>query len=173
MALVVLLRGLNVGGHRNFRPTTLARQLKHLDVVNIGATGTFVIRRPVSRGRLRAEITRRLPFDAEVMICGGRQVVTLLSHEFFLGYPVRRDVVRFVSVLSRRPRASPRLPLTLPPKAPWLVKVLAREGPFIVGVYRRQMKVIGYLGSLDKVFGVPATTRSWSTFAAIGRALQS
>lgn len=34
MALVVLLRGVNVGGHRTFRPTTLAEQLKHLDAVN-------------------------------------------------------------------------------------------------------------------------------------------
>ena len=48
MALVVLLRGVNVGGHRTFRPTTLAEQLKHLDAVNIGAAGTFVIRRPVT-----------------------------------------------------------------------------------------------------------------------------
>ena len=44
MALVVLLRGVNVGGHRTFRPTTLAEQLRHLDAVNVGAAGTFVIR---------------------------------------------------------------------------------------------------------------------------------
>jgi hypothetical protein len=68
MALVVLLRGINVGGHRTFRPTTLAGQLKHFDAVNIGAAGTFVIRRPVTRAQLRAELARRLPFDAEVMI---------------------------------------------------------------------------------------------------------
>ena len=55
MALVVLLRGVNVGGHRTFRPTTLAEQLKHLDAANIGAAGTFVIRRPVTRAQLRAE----------------------------------------------------------------------------------------------------------------------
>ena len=47
MALVVFLRGVNVGGHRSFRPTTLAEQLKHLDAVNIGAAGTFVIRQPI------------------------------------------------------------------------------------------------------------------------------
>ncbi|HEU4387048.1 MAG TPA: hypothetical protein VFV34_04580, partial [Blastocatellia bacterium] len=40
------LRGVNVGRHRTFRPTTLAKQLKHLDAVNIDAAGTFVIRRP-------------------------------------------------------------------------------------------------------------------------------
>src|SRR5580704_450692 len=73
MALVVLLRGVNVGGHRTFRPATLAKQLKHLDAVNIGAAGTFVIRRPVTRAKLRAELARRLPFDAEIMICQGHE----------------------------------------------------------------------------------------------------
>ena len=63
MALVVLLKGVNVGGHRTFRPSALAEQLKHLGAVNIGAAGTLVIRRPVSRARLRVEIARRLPFD--------------------------------------------------------------------------------------------------------------
>ena len=67
MALVVLLRGVNVGGHRAFRPTMLAEQLKHLDTVNIGATDTFVIRKPVSRTKLHVEVERRLPFDAEIM----------------------------------------------------------------------------------------------------------
>ena len=50
MALVVLLRGVNVGGHRTFRPAILAEQLKHLDAINIGAAGTFVVRQPVTRG---------------------------------------------------------------------------------------------------------------------------
>ena len=37
MALVVFLRGANVGGHRRFRPSILARALIHYDVVNVGA----------------------------------------------------------------------------------------------------------------------------------------
>jgi hypothetical protein len=41
VALVVFLRGANVGGHRTFRPAVLARDLEHLDAVNIGAAGTF------------------------------------------------------------------------------------------------------------------------------------
>ena len=69
MALVVLLRGVNVGGHRTFRPTTLAKQLTHLGAVNIGAAGTFVIRQPVTQAELRAELASRLPFDTEIMIC--------------------------------------------------------------------------------------------------------
>src|SRR6185436_14460123 len=71
VALVVLLRGVNVGGHRAFRPSALAEKLKRLDAVNIGAAGTLVIRRPVTRAHLRAELIRNLPFDAEIMICDG------------------------------------------------------------------------------------------------------
>lgn len=173
MAIVVLLRGLNVGGHRTFRPTTLAEQLRHLGAVNIGATGTFVIRQSIGRAQLRAEIRRRLPFDAEIMICQGREIVRLLSHDVFAGHPVRPDVVRFVSVLSRVPRSVPRLPISLPARGKWLLKVLARDGRFVFGLYRRQMKVIGYLRTLDQVFGTPATTRGWNTITAIAEVLMS
>lgn len=169
MALVVLVRGVNVGGHRAFRPTTLAARLRHLDAVNIGAAGTFVIRKPVSRARLRAEVARALPFDAEIMICPGRAMGRLLSHECFADYQAQPDVVRFVSVLSRLPRSTPRLPMTLPSRGRWLLKVLAREGRFVLGVYRRHMKVIGYLGSLDRILGAPVTTRNWNTITAIGK----
>jgi uncharacterized protein (DUF1697 family) len=171
VALVVLLRGVNVGGHRTFRPARLAEQLKHLDAVNIGAAGTFVIRRQVTRAQLRAELARRLPFDAEIIICKGSEIVRLISQNHFADQPVTPDIVRFVSVLSKRPRSAPGLPVTLPSSGRWLLKILARDNRFVFGVYRRHMKVIGYLGTLDRLFGVPVTTRNWNTIAAIARAL--
>jgi hypothetical protein len=33
------------------------------------------------------------------------------------------------------------------------------------------MKAIGQLGTLDRLFGVPVTTRNWNTMAAIGKIL--
>jgi uncharacterized protein (DUF1697 family) len=171
VALVVLLRGLNVGGHRTFRPSTLAERLKHLDVVNIGAAGTLVIRRPVTRTQLRADLACNLPFDAEIVICEGREIVRLLSHNHFAGQPMRPDVVRFVSVLSQRPRSAPPMPMFLPSSGKWLLKILARDNRFVFGLYRRHMKVIGYLGTFDRIFGVRATTRNWNTIIAISRVL--
>ena len=171
MALVVLLRGINVGGHRTFRPTALAEQLKRLDVVNIGATGTFVIRQPVTQAQLRAELARALPFDATIVICQGREIVRMMSRNPFAGQPMRPEIVRFVSVLSRRPRSAPSPPMTFPSRGKWLLKILARENRFVFGVYRRHMKVISYLGTLDRLFGVPATTRNWNTMTAIARVL--
>jgi uncharacterized protein (DUF1697 family) len=171
MAFVVLLRGVNVGGHRTFRPATLAEQLKHLDAVNIGAAGTFVIRRPVARAQLRAEMARRLPFDSEIMICPGREIARLMSQNHFADQPLRPDIVRFVSVLSRRPHWAPSTPMIFPSSGKWLLKILARDNRFVFGVYRRHMKVIGYLGALDRLFGVPVTTRNWNTITAIARVL--
>jgi len=171
MALVVLLRGVNVGGHRTFRPTELAKQLADLDVVNIGAAGTFVVRRPVTQARLRAELTSRLPFDSAIMICQGRDILRLMSQSHFEDQPVRPDVVRFVSVLSTSPRSTPSTPVSFPASGKWLVRILAREQRFVFGVYRRQTKAIGYLGEIDRFFGMPATTRNWNTIAAICRVL--
>jgi uncharacterized protein (DUF1697 family) len=171
MALVVLLRGVNVGGHRTFRPTELAKQLADLDVVSIGAAGTFVVRQPITQARLRAELNSRLPFDATIMICRGRDILRLMSRSHFKDQPVRPDVVRFVSILSKSPRSALPTPVSFPASGKWLVRILAREHRFVFGVYRRQMKAIGLLGEIDRLFGTPATTRNWNTIAAIGKVL--
>jgi uncharacterized protein (DUF1697 family) len=172
MALVVLLRGVNVGGHRTFRPTTLAEQLKHLGAVNIGAAGTFVVRHPVTPARLRAEVARKLPFDAVIAVCQGREITKLVSDNYFADTPVRPGVVRFVSVLSGRPRTAPPTPMIFPSSGKWLLKILARQNRFVLGMYRRHMRVISYLGELDRLYGVPATTRNWNTITAIARVLE-
>jgi hypothetical protein len=69
MALIVFLRGINVGGHRTFRPSVLARDLAAYDVANVGAAGTLVVRKPVSRTKFLAELRRKLPFEAAVSFC--------------------------------------------------------------------------------------------------------
>jgi uncharacterized protein (DUF1697 family) len=172
VALVVFLRGVNVGGHRTFRPTKLADALKHLGAVNMGAAGTLVIRQPMTQAQARAEVARELPFVAEIVVCQGREITNLVSKDPFKGESVRPGVVRFVSVLSQRPRLMPSTPMRFPSSGPWLMKILARRNRFVIGLYRRHMKVIGFLGALDRLYGVPATTRNWNTIAAIARVLR-
>jgi len=172
VALVVFLRGINVGGHRTFRPTKLAEALKHLGAVNIGAAGTLVIRQPMTQARARDEVARILPFVATIVVCQGRDIAGLISQDPFAGQTVRGGVVRFVSVLAQRPRLTPSTPMRFPSSGPWLVKILTRRGRFVIGMYRRHMKVIGILGALDRLYGVAMTTRNWNTIAAIARALR-
>ncbi|MGH7947522.1 MAG: DUF1697 domain-containing protein [Opitutaceae bacterium] len=172
MALVVFLRGVNVGGHRTFRPSILARALSAYDVVNVGAAGTFVVRKPGSRARFRAELLRRLPFETEMVLCDGRDVIRLATENPFGTQPSRPDVVRFVSVLVKAGRVRAAIPVTLPPDGPWLVRVIAARSRFVFGMYRRHMKTIGYLGQLDRLLGARATTRNWNTIGAIVRLLK-
>ena len=172
MALVVFLRGINVGGHRTFRPTKLAEALKHLGAVNIGAAGTLVLRQPMTQARARAEVARILPFAAEIVVCQGRDITNLVAKNPFAAQPVRGGVVRFVSVLSQRARLTPSTPMQFPSSGQWLMKVLARRNRFVLGMYRRHMKVIGLLGSLDRLYGVPVTTRNWNTIVAISGVLR-
>jgi uncharacterized protein (DUF1697 family) len=172
MALVVLLRGVNVGGHRTFRPSVLAEQLKRFDVVNVGAAGTFVIRGAVGRLELRAEMTRRLPFDTDLMICDGSDILRLVSGDPFAGQPSGATIVRFVSVLAKRRQPVSPVPLDLPSDGEWCLRVLTHQDRFVLGLYRRQMKAIGYLGRLEKIFGVPVTTRNWNTMLTVGRILK-
>ncbi len=171
MASVVFLRGVNVGGHRVFRPSALPARLPELDVVNVGAAGTFVVRRRIGGAEIRRGFRRQLPFDAEIVVCEGARIRALIADDPFAALRLRPDMVRFVSVLSERPRVAPRLPIAFPSGGRWLVKLLSRSDRFVAGVYRRDMKTIGYLGRIDRLFDVPLTTRNWNTFTAIARVL--
>src|SRR5262249_47816734 len=158
MALVVFIRGVNVGGHRTFRPSILARELSDHDVVSVGAAGTFVVRKPGSRAKFRAELLRKLPFEAEVMLCDGRDLLRLESDNPFGAETSRADLVRFVSILSKAGSVRAPIPIAVPSVGQWFVRLIASKNQFVFGVYRRHLKTIGYLGQLDRLFGAPATT---------------
>ncbi len=172
MALIVFLRGMNVGGHRTFRPSILAKGLSDYDVVNVGAAGTLIVRKPGPEAEFRAELVRKLPFKTEVVLCDGRDLIRLEMESPFGTEPARPDIVRFVSILSGPSRGSADIPFRLPPDGEWFVRIIASKDRFVFGVYRRHMKTIGYLGQIDKLFGVPATTRNWNTILAIVRILK-
>jgi hypothetical protein len=63
--------------------------------------------------------------------------------------------------------------MRFPSSGQWLMKILTRRNRFVIGMYRRHMKVIGFLGALDRLYGVTVTTRNWNTMAAIARVLRN
>jgi uncharacterized protein (DUF1697 family) len=171
VAHVVLLRGVNVGGQRTFRPSVLAKELQELDVVNVGAAGTFVVRAPITSSQLRDEFRRRLPFDAEILIAPGRDFLRIAASNPFEDGLAGPDIVRFVTVLAKRPRVLPTLPMNFPPSGKWLLRIVDIQDRFLFGMYRRHLKAIGYLGAIDKMFDMAVTTRNWNTINAIVKAI--
>ena len=172
MRWVVFLRAVNVGGTNRCQPALIAKELGKFGVVNIGAVGTFVVREDVSESALRAAIAKKLPFKCEIMICPAREIIKLVSKDPFSREPSGRNIVRFVSVLAKRLRALPPLPLSLPADNDWLVKIIAILDRFVLSLYRRQMKAISYLSQIEKRLRVPATTRNWNTIEKVAKLLR-
>ena len=172
MRWVVFLRAVNVGGTNRCQPALIAKQLARFDIVNIGAVGTFVVGENVSESALRVAFARKLPFKCEIMICPARDIIKLAAKDPFSGQPSGPDIVRFVSVLAKRLRALPPLPLSLPSDDDWLLKIITIQDRFVLGQYRRQMKAISYLGKIEKRLGVAVTTRNWNTIEKVAKILR-
>jgi uncharacterized protein (DUF1697 family) len=172
MRWVVFLRGVNVGGANRCQPAAIAKQLAKFGVVNIGAVGTFVVRENVSQSVLRTAIAKKLPFKCEIMICPTRDIIKLASKDPFSRQPAGPNITRFVNVLAKRVPSPPPLPLSLPSDDDWLLKIIAIEDRFALGLYRRQMKAISYLGKMEKLLGIPATNRNWNTIEKIVKILK-
>ncbi len=173
MALVVFFRGINVGGHRRLRPSILAKELRAYDVVNVGAAGTLVVRKPGSRRSFLAELRRKLPFEVEFTFCDGNYLLRLEMDNPFGSEPSQPDTVRFLSILSKAGHCKASAPIAIPEGEEWFVRVIGSKSRLVFGVYRRHMKTIGYLGQLDELFGASATTRSWNTILSVLRVLRA
>ena len=150
MPAVVFLRAVNVGGANRCQPAAIAKQLARFGIINIGAVGTFVVREDVGESTLRTAIARKLSFKCEIMICPARDIIKLASKDPFARQPSGPNITRFVNVLHKPLRKPPPLPLSLPSPDEWLLKIIAIQGRFVLGLYHRQMKAISYLGKLEK-----------------------
>ena len=172
MKWVVFLRAVNVGGANRCQPALIAKQLSKFDVINIGAVGTFVVRKDASESTLRAAIAKKLPFKCEIMICPAREVIKLASKDPFARQPAGPDITRFVNILAKRLPSPPPLPLSLPSDDDWVLRIIGIEDRFVLGLYRRQMKAISYLGKIEKLLGMPATNRNWNTIEKVAKILK-
>ncbi len=167
MVLVLFLRGVNVGGQKRFKPSALARELSDYGFANVGAAGTFVVRKETDLESLRHEVLVRLPFEAELMICTAEEVVAVAQSDPFADMQ-ERDVKHFVSILSDRPQTLPRLPIDSPVGSEWEVRVTQVAGRFAFSIWRRRGRGMVYPNEVvERNLGVTATTRGWNTIVRI------
>lgn len=164
--LVVFLRGVNVGSNKRFLPAALARDMAAFDVVNIGAVGTFVVRNAPSASALRSEIARRLPFEAEIVICPGNDLLALERGDPFAKRPAGKDVREMVTVLAKKPKKIPRLPIRRPDGADWQHELFRVEGRLALTFWRPDPRRLLYVDA-GKELGVPGTTRTWKTIQKV------
>jgi uncharacterized protein (DUF1697 family) len=109
------------------------------------------------------------------MICPARDIIKLASKDPFSRQPSGPNITMFVSVAAKPVRLPLplRLPLNLPSDDDWLLKVIAIQDRLVLGLYRRKMKAISYLGKIEKLLGVALTNRNWTTIQKVVQILNA
>lgn len=174
MAHVVFLKGANVGGNNVFRPKTFAESLSHLDVLNIGAAGTFIVRGKTTTAAIKREFFAKLPFQPTIAFASADQIRELIRSAPFGSRPRPKSVRWWVGVLAAKSKETPTFPIAMPPGKAWSVRVAGIDGTFAFGYWRRQPGgfVIPNM-VVEKALKVPVTVRWWETFERIARALDA
>jgi uncharacterized protein (DUF1697 family) len=168
MGHVVFLRAANVGGKNVFRPAQLAAALAHLEVVNVGAAGTFVVRAAASAAAIRREFLSRLPYEPAIAVRPARELIALVESKPFKGVAFSKDLRGWAAVLTGTPKSKPSLPLTRPAGKAWSVRFDRIEGPYALGLWQRRGD--GFVSPnqlVEDALGVPATMRYWETFEKV------
>ena len=174
MPHVVFLRAANVGGKNVFRPAKLATALAHLDLVNVGAAGTFVVRGNASAAAIRREILAQLPFEPGIAVRTAREIVALVRSRPFEGVAFSKDVRGWVAVLCGTPAARPSLPISKPAGKAWSVRFDRLASGLALGLSHRRAS-----GSLfpnqvvEQALKAPATTRWWETIVRVAEILEA
>jgi uncharacterized protein (DUF1697 family) len=174
MPHVVFLRAANVGGKNVFRPARLAADLAHLEVVNVGSAGTFLVRGKATAAAIGREILARLPFEPTIAVVPAREVLALVRSAPFGRVAFSRDLRRWVAVLAARPKARPALPLEVPAGKSWCVRLDRIDGAFALGLWRRRPRGFVFPNQVvEDALGVPGTTRWWETFERIAALIEA
>ena len=168
MPTVVFLRAANVGGHAVFRPSLLPARLPELGLKSLGAAGTFVVTAERSEAAVQKAMAPHVPKGASLIVCARADILGCAASDPFDDPRAAGADGRYVTVLDGEPARTQRLPLQRPIAGDWLLAVLLRRGRLVVSVARRVGGKTLYPNAVvEEIFGVPATTRSWTTLLTI------
>jgi uncharacterized protein (DUF1697 family) len=165
---IALLRGINVGGHRVTmeRLRALFRELNLDDVRSYIQTGNVFFASDTRDGAaLRAEIgthlRRSLGYDVAVCLRTVTQVEELMRRDPFKGVDLTPETRHAVSFMAEPAAAIPPLPYRTPDGAYELVGATPTE--LFVVWHLKDGRPGNTYGHIEKIIGVPTTTRFWHT----------
>jgi uncharacterized protein (DUF1697 family) len=117
------------------------------------------------------EILSQIPFDLEIVVCPGKQILELIASEPFAGRLRRTSAGG--SRRSGKPKSSSALPASA--RRERIVRRVYRvDAGFALGIWRRSPKGSVYPSDfLEKTLGVSATTRGWETLLRIAKILEA
>jgi len=173
MSSVVLLRAATVGGHQRFKPADLARELRDLRIRSIGAAGTFVVHAEADEGMLHEAFRERLPFEPQLAVIPGDEVLALVASDPLAVQARELGAKRHLAFLLEPLASWPDLPVDQPAGADWQVRVAQAGSWYALCLRRGSGRGVAYPNpAVERLLGVPATTRTWGTVETVARRLR-
>jgi uncharacterized protein (DUF1697 family) len=172
------LRAINVGGHAKVKMSDLGQVFIEAGCKNVRTyiqSGNVLFETPKKDAhsciqKIRDKLCELLGTEATVMYRTLQEIEDIIRTAPFKDIETDTDAKLYVTFLSRKPCHKPVLPLLSPKEALEVVKVNNLE-IFIVS----RKKKNGFYGFpnnfIEKEFGVPATTRNWTTVTKIAKLL--
>lgn len=166
---VAFLRAVNVAGHASVRMAALRGAFER---AGCRAVRTYIqsgnvlfdasaAELPELLPRLRAAVNRLAGGPTTVVFRTLRELASLVRSAPFQAYEEVADVKLYVALLAARPRTTPALPIELPADG---LEAFALRRNDVLLISRRVRGRFGFPNSsVEKEFGVPATTRNWNT----------
>jgi uncharacterized protein (DUF1697 family) len=179
-AYVAFIRAINVAGHPRIRMNAVRDAFAAAGCRQVRTyihSGNVIFDSPgQERARLLEKVRARLGCmlhdECDIMLRSARWVQDLVKAAPFKDVESGSGTKLYVAFLSRRPRIKLRLPLVSSTDA---LEIVAASGNEAFVISRR--KENGFFGFpnnfVEKEFGVPATSRNWSTITRIVRLLRT
>ncbi len=180
---VAFLRGINVGGKKLIKMKELARIFELLGSKNVRTyiqSGNVIfdsseINRDVLARKIEKKILKAFGHEVAVVLQTIDELKEILRRNPFKKIKPGDDVIMFVTFLAAEPGGKPKLPLQSMTES---LEVLGiRDRAAFILCHRKKNGSFAFPNNFfEKEFGVPATTRNWTTvrkIAALPKSEQS
>lgn len=172
---IAFLRAINVGGHAVVSMKALAAAFKAAgcrDVKTFLQSGNLAFKAagaktPAWQEKIQSKLNELLGTETVVIFRTLGELGQMVKADPFRNVAEDPDVKRYVALLAARPHKAPRIPIDSPKDG---LTVFRMDNLNVYVLSRRVKKASGSPNLLvEKTFGVPATTRNWSTITKIAK----
>lgn len=171
---VAFLRAINVPGHPKVKMEDLRQAFSNAgcrDVKTVIQSGNVLYEAPKGdvetfHQRIQEELEELLGREATVLFRRHREIRDLVKAAPFKAVNADTDVKLYVVLLSQKPIRKPTFPIVSPKESLEVLSVKGLEVFVVSG--KKENGGYGFPnGFVEKEFGVPATSRNWSTITKI------
>lgn len=171
---IVLLRGINVGGHKKIKMAELRSMFEELGFQNVKtalATGNIGFDTDSTDmaelgTQIHNEILRVFGHDVSVLMRTQANIQALVDADPFEAIEVTPDTRLYVSFLSEKPNHNLKIPYEAPTQDFTIIRVSDEEVCSVL-VLSEKSRSVDSMAILEKEFGKGITTRNWNTMLKI------